>query len=144
MPAQAVELIENAHPTNVTVIDSSTLAVRVEPFVKNADQVYITQVSQRVNAYIDRDVRSYAQENRQDSWRWHARTSYSSRELLFPIEGVEIKFDGKLHTFWIDGSETGRIYYDKLPKDSGIMFKASLGFIPALVMCFIMLIQLNN
>lgn len=144
LPAQAIELIENAHPTNTTVIDPSTLAVRVEPFVENANQVYTTQVSWRVDAYIDRDVRSYAQGNRQDNWRWHARTSYSSRELLFPIEGVEIKFDDKLYAFWIDGSDNGRIYHDKLPKDSDTMFKASLGFIPAMVMGLTMLVQLNN
>ncbi len=144
LPTQAIELIENAHPTNITVVDSSTLAVRVEPFVENADRAYTTQVSRRVDAYIDRDVRSYAQGDRQDNWRWHAKTSYSSRELFFPIEGVEIGFDGKLYTFWVDGSDTRRISHDKLPKDSNTLFKASFGFIPAILMGFTMLVQLSN
>ena len=130
LSAEAIELMESMSVNNAVSTDAQKIDVKVEPFSRSEEQVWTSRVNERFEARIDLDIKGRKQGDCQRDWSWDATSEYSSSNILCPIEGIRIRFDGRIYDFWIDGSNINRIRHKELPKDEKMKRDIFIGFLP--------------
>ena len=127
-PADIVsEVAAAATPTAFNA--SFMTGLNTEDFSISASQAFQT-LGGKIDNMIGDKVKAHAQGDRQQDWRWNAKTSHVGNTVYVPLTHVVFDYKGREYHYWADGASGKTMRADPLPEDDDRKQLVNKGFVP--------------